>query len=97
MLNTDDDTIRKFPKEIAIGLIAINCFVCLMPFLKGVSLKILYSVMLSFGINFIMIPLIFILVGYIQKLRDASFSLWNMYFFSMLIGTFLTIQKVTVW
>lgn len=96
-MNSNDDGTKKFPKEIAIGLIAVNCFVCLMPLVKGVSLSILYTVMLSLGINFIMIPLAFVLVGYIQKLRDTSFNLWNMYFMGMLIAIFLTIQKVTVW
>lgn len=96
-MNSNDDGSKKIPKEIAIGLIAVNCFVCLVPLLKGVSLNILYTVMLSLGVNFIMIPLVFVLVGYIQKLRDTSFNLWNMYFFGMLIAIFLTTQKVTVW
>lgn len=84
---------KKFPKEIAIALIVVSVVVSLLPVFAS-SNNALFAVSINIGVIFIVMPLVFVAVGLIQKIRDRSFNLWNMYYLGMLVAIVFNLRKL---
>lgn len=85
---------KRFPKEIAICLVVINLVISFTPLLNGFNREYAIATIFMLVINFIAIPLIFVLIGSIQKFRDNQFNLWNAYYLGVFAAIFFSLQKV---
>ncbi len=85
---------NKFPKEIAISLVVVSLVVSVVPLWGGLSAISLRAVVINLVSIFALMPVVFVVVGLIQKLRDREFNLWNMYYLGMLVGVVLNIQRM---
>lgn len=89
--------LSKFPKGIAIGLILVGILISTVPFIGGFRSEQFFAFSLQLTKTFLGLPLLFVGLGWLLRLLDKSFSLWNMYYCGVFMSIILSLRGLSAW
>ncbi len=84
----------EIPLFMRIVLIAIAAALCIPVLLTGLSVEKFISFLFLLIKNLVFLPGIFVIAGWLLKLRDDTFKLSNAYYLGVLMAIVLLVQSL---